>query len=323
MNKSLRTLLAGIVLAVSCSSLQAQSWPERPVTVVVPFAVGGVTDLLGRLFAERLGRELHVTMVVENAAGAGGTIGASRVARARNDGYTVLFHNLAHSTAPALYDKLNYDPIADFEPIGLVGHLPMMVVARPDFPSKGVAELVDYLKTNEKQIMIAHAGVGSSTHLCAVMLGKAIGITPNLVAYKGAGPALMDLVGGQVDLMCDSPGSSSPYVTTGRLRGYAVSGSRRVAAFASIPTFEEEGVKGMDLSLWHGFYVPKGTPQAVVDKLSAALRAALRDPAMVDRMAQVGIEAEQPENGRPEPLRARLAEEIERWIRLLRNPSAG
>lgn len=302
----------------------ANNYPEKSITMVVPYSPGGTTDNVGRILAEKLSQSLGVSVVIENSAGGGSAVGAGKVARARNDGYTLLFTNLAQSLLPSLNDNLNFDPIKDFEPIGLVGELPMMLVARSDYPPADVAELVEHLKANAQNINVGNAGVGSSTHLCALVVFDSLGIDGvTHVPYKGAGPALNDLIGGELDLVCDSPGSSTGHIAAGKLKGYALTSTKRIEAMPDIPTFEEAGYPGTNLTLWHGFYAPRGTPADVIEKLSAALQKAVEDEDFEKRLAVFSIDAESAENARPEPLREKLTSETQRWGELIQRAGVG
>ncbi len=294
-----------------------QGYPSRPIQLVVPYAPGGTTDALGRILAEKLQSLLGRPVVVENLSGAGSSIGAARVAQATPDGHTLLFNNMAQALVGAQYKKLPYDPIDSFEPVGLVAYLPMLLEARADFPARDLDELVAYIRKNHARMSIANGGVAGSTHLCALMIMDAIGVEMTHVPYKGAGPALVDLVGGSVDLICDSPGSSTELIKSGKLRGYALTDKTRAATLPDIPTFEEQGYPDMQLLLWHGVYAPKGTPPEVVSVLTQALQQTMADESVRDRLAALSITPEAVEDINPEALRQRIRSESQRWSPLI------
>jgi tripartite-type tricarboxylate transporter receptor subunit TctC len=299
--------------------LAQTDYPSKPITMVVPFPPAGSTDVLGRILAVAMSKHLQQPVNVENTGGAGGTIGAARVSRSAPDGYSVLFHNMAHSSAQALYAKLSYDPISDFEPIGLVTDVPMILVARKDFPSDSLAGLIAYAKANPGKVNFSNAGVGATSHLCELLLGSVTGSKWTSVPYKGTGPALIDLLGGQVDLICDQPASTLGHIRSGKLKPIAVASKVRVGAVPEVPTFAEAGLQGFELAVWHGMYVAKGTPKPVVDKLAAALRVALKDPVLVQRFQEMSSQIYPPEQVNPEALRSFLRSEVNRWKTTLKN----
>ena len=303
-----------LLSAMLVGPLAAQSdFPSKPITIVVPFPPAGSTDVLGRILAVALSKQLQQPVNVENTGGAGGTIGAGRVARSAPDGYTVLFHNMAHSSAQALYAKLPYDPITDFEPLGLVTDVPMILVARKDFPSDNLPGLITYAKANPGKVNFSNAGVGATSHLCELLLGSVTGSKWTSVPYKGTGPALMDMLGGQVDLICDQPASTLVHIKSGKLKPIAVASKARVGSVPDVPTFGEAGLQGFELAVWHGLYAPKGTPKPVLDKLATALRAALKDPVLVQRFQEMSSQIYPPEQVTPEGLKVFLKSEVARW----------
>jgi tripartite-type tricarboxylate transporter receptor subunit TctC len=306
------TLVALGILGASIAA-QAQDYPTRVITILVPFPAGGSTDVLGRVLAESMGRALKQPIIVENVGGAGGTIGVARAAKSKNDGYTLLFHNMAHASAPALYRSLSYDPVADFEPIGLVTDVPMILVARKDFPPKDMKELLTYVKANKDKVTFANAGIGATSHMCAMLFTSAIQTEVTSVPFKGTGPALNDLMGSQVDLLCDQPASTTGLISGGRIKAYAVANPTRLKTMPTVPTFAESGLPNFQLAVWHGLYAPKGTPKAALDKLSGALQQALKDPALVTKFAELGTEPVAAERAKPEPLRAHVKAELAQW----------
>ena len=309
---SIRLLVASLALcAVSLS--QAQDYPSKPITIIVPFAAGGPSDTVARLTAQTMGNVLKSQMIVENVGGAGGTIGAARLTQAKPDGYTLFIHHIGHATAPALYRKLGYDSIKDFEPIGLVNDGAMAVVARKDFPAANLKEMIAYLKANKEKINMANAGVGSASHLCGMLFQTALATDFTTVPYKGTGPAMNDLLGGQVDFMCDQTTNNASQIKAGKVKAYAITTAQRVPALPDLPTMSEAGMPDFTVTIWHAMYAPKGTPKPVIDKLSKALQEALKDANLKQRFADLGSEPVAQERATPEALRAHLKAEIDKW----------
>ena len=308
----MRLLVASLALcAVSLS--QAQDYPSKPITIIVPFAAGGPSDTVARLTAQTMGNVLKSQMIVENVGGAGGTIGAARLTQAKPDGYTLFIHHIGHATAPALYRKLGYDSIKDFEPIGLVNDGAMAVVARKDFPAANLKEMIAYLKANKEKINMANAGVGSASHLCGMLFQTALATDFTTVPYKGTGPAMNDLLGGQVDFMCDQTTNNASQIKAGKVKAYAITTAQRVPALPDLPTMSEAGMPDFTVTIWHAMYAPKGTPKPVIDKLSKALQEALKDANLKQRFADLGSEPVAQERATPEALRAHLKAEIDKW----------
>jgi tripartite-type tricarboxylate transporter receptor subunit TctC len=266
------------------------AYPDGPITIVVPFAAGGPTDTVTRLIAEPMSEELGQQIVVQNVEGAGGTVAAGEVAAAEPDGYTVLMHHIGMSTAPTLYPDLAYDPLVDFKTVGLVTEVPMTIIARKDFEPTTLEELIDYVTENADTVTLAHAGIGAASHLCGLLFQSALGVTLTEVPYDGTGPALTDLVGGQVDIMCDQTTNTSTQIEAGRVKAYGVTTSKRLTtpALATLPTLQEVGLKGFEVSIWHGLYAPKGTTKATLDRINAALKTALKDPEFIQREQALG-----------------------------------
>ena len=237
----------------------AQDYPGKPITMVVPYAPGGSTDVLARILAETMSRDLKQPVIVENLGGAGGTVGSGRVAKAVPNGYTLLFHNMGLAAAPALYRTLSFDPIADFEPIGLVADVPMILVGRKDLPPVTLTELIAYARVHRDKLTFANSGPGSTAHLCAMLLMSQTQIELTSVPYRGTGPALQDLIGGQVDLLCDQPVSTAGHIQGKLLKAYAIANKTRIPVLPTVPTFSEAGLPGFELAVWHGLYAPKGT----------------------------------------------------------------
>jgi len=313
------TFLHSAVLLASLGSAvaQAQDFPTKTITMVVPFAAGGPTDTVARLVAQSMGIKLKQTIIVENVGGAGGTIGAARVAKAAPDGYTLLLHHIGQATAPALYRKLSYNANDSFEPIGLVTDVPMTLVARKDFPAKDFKELLAYVKANKSKVTYANAGLGSASHLCGMLFMTAIDTDLTTVPYKGTGPAMNDLLGGQVDFMCDQTTNTTSQIKSGKIKVYGVTTKARLASMPDVPTLNEAGLPGFEINVWHGVYAPRGTPKAIVDTLAGALQVALKDPMVKQRFADLGTEPVAESRARPEALRAHLKTEIERWAPII------
>lgn len=308
-----------LMRAAACLALfgsafaHAQTYPTKTITMIVPFAAGGPTDTVARLVAQSMGNKLKQQIIIENVGGAGGTIGAARVAKAAPDGYTLFMHHIGHATAPSLYRKLPYNAQTDFEPIGLVTDVPMTIVARKDFPARDFKEFLAYVKANKDKVTYANAGVGSASHLCGMLFMTAIGTDLTTVPYKGTGPAMNDLLGGQVDFMCDQTTNTTSQIKSGKIKAYGVTTKTRLPNMPDLPTLNEAGLPGFDVAVWHGLYAPKGTPKAVVDTLAGALQTALKDPNVKQRFADLGTEPVVESRARPEALRAHVKAEIERW----------
>src|SRR4026208_2578327 len=270
-------IVAGLAL-FGIAPLQAQEYPSKVITMIVPFTAGGPTDTVARLLSVPMTKALKQQIIVENVGGAGGTIAANRVAKAKPDGYTILIHHIGMSTAPALYRKLPYNPMTDFEPIGLINEGPMTLVAKKDFPAKDLKELIAYVKANKDKVNYANAGLGAASHLCGMLFMTAIETDVTTVPYSGTAPAMNDLLGGQVDFMCDQTTNTTSQIKAEKIKGYGVPTSTRLASLPKVPTLEEAGLKGFEVTIWHALYAPKGTPKPVIDTLTKALQAALKDP---------------------------------------------
>jgi tripartite-type tricarboxylate transporter receptor subunit TctC len=280
-----------IALAVSALATAVQAYPDKPITLVVPFAAGGPTDKVARDFAEALRKPLNgATIVVENVGGAGGTLGANKVAKAAPDGYTLLLHHIGMATSPALYRNLPYKTLDDFEYLGMINDVPMTLIGRSTLPANNYPELVKWLEANKGKINLANAGLGAASHLCGLLFQQGVKIDMTTVPYKGTAPAMTDLLGGQVDIMCDQTTNTSGQIESGKVKAYAVTTKSRLTtpALAKLPTLNESGLKDFNLTIWHGLYAPKGTPKAVQDQLNAALRVALKDPEFIKRQEALG-----------------------------------
>jgi tripartite-type tricarboxylate transporter receptor subunit TctC len=280
------------------------AYPNRPVTVIVPFAAGGPTDVVTRLVAEVMARDLGQPVVVENVGGAGGTLGAQRVAQARPDGHTLLLHHIGMGTTPSLYRRLAYDPVNGFEPVGLVTEVPMTIIAKKDFPAANLAEMVKVMREQKLSINLANAGVGAASHLCGLLLQSAVQAQVTTIPYRGTGPAMTDLIGGTVDLMCDQTTNTTQQIRSGAVRAFAVTTTERNAALPDLPTAAEAGLPGFEVSVWHGLYAPRGTDAAIVNRLSRSLQVALRDERLVARFAELGTTPVSQERATPAAHRA-------------------
>jgi tripartite-type tricarboxylate transporter receptor subunit TctC len=314
MKTVLRFAFTAVALVAGAAS--AQTYPSRPVTMVIPFAAGGPTDVVGRLIAQSMSKTLGQQVIVENTVGAGGTIAATRVARAAPDGYTMLLHHIGQSTAPSLYRKLPYDALTGFETVGLVTDVPMTVVAKGNFPAKNFNELVQYVKANKDKVNLANAGTGSASHLCGLLFQEAIGTTVATIPYKGTAPAMNDLLGGQVDIMCDQTTNTTSYIKSGKIKAYAVTTPKRLAVLPDLPTTREAGLPALDVTVWHGLYAPKGTPSEVVAKVNGALKVALKDPVVIERFAGLGTEPVAESRATPEVHKQFLTSEVAKWKKI-------
>ena len=312
--KSAAVALAALALsAASFGAASAQDYPSRTVTMVVPFAAGGPTDTVARLVAESMSRSLGQQVIVENVGGAGGTRGAGQVAKSAPDGYTVLLHHIGQATSATLYRKLPYNVLTDFEEVGLVTDVPMTMIAKSGLEPKDIPGLVAYVKANKDKVIYGNAGVGSASHLCGMLFMSALGTQMTTVPYQGTGPAMNDLVGGQIDLMCDQTTNTTGQIKAGKVKAYGVTTPNRLKSLPDIPTFKEGGLPGFEIAVWHGMYAPKGTPKAAIDKLSAALVAALQDPKVVARFADLGTEPVALDRATPEVHQKFLEAEVAKW----------
>jgi tripartite-type tricarboxylate transporter receptor subunit TctC len=308
-------LAAGALLAglATLGSAMGQDYPTKPITVVVPFAAGGPTDTVARLVAEVMSQDLGQQVVVQNVGGAGGTLGAGQVATAANDGYTLLLHHIGMSTAPTLYRSLPYDPLTDFAPIGLITSVPMTLVARKDFEPNTLEELIAHVKENGENLTYAHAGIGSASQLCGMLFMEALETQMTTVPYQGSGPAMTDIIGGQVDLLCDQTTNTTSQIQAGEVKAYAVTTPERLANFPDLPTTTEGGLPDMVVGVWHGLYAPAGTDPAILSRLEASLKVALADETVVSRFAELGTAPVTPEEVTPAALTEMLTSQIALW----------
>ncbi|MBH0239468.1 tripartite tricarboxylate transporter substrate-binding protein [Methylobrevis albus] len=305
--------VAVLAAAFAASTASAQEYPTKPVTIVVPFSAGGPTDTVSRLVAEVMGRELGQQVVIQNVGGAGGTLGAGQVASSDPDGYTLLIHHIGMSTAPTLYRSLPFDPTKDFSPIGLITEVPMTIVARKDFEATTLAELVATIKEKGEELTYANAGVGSASHLCGMLFMNAVGAAMTTVPYQGSGPAMTDIIGSQIDLLCDQTTNTTSQIKAGEVKAYAVTTAERLASLPDLPTTTEGGLEDLKIAVWHGLYGPAGLPDDVVAKLSDALKVALADPTIVSRFAELGTTPVAATEAEPAALTATLTAQIALW----------
>jgi tripartite-type tricarboxylate transporter receptor subunit TctC len=312
MNKLVLTLSALSAVALVGPAF-AQEYPDRPVTIVVPFSAGGPTDTVTRLISEVMSQELGQSVLVQNVGGAGGTLGASQVAAAEADGYTLLVHHIGMSTAPTLYRSLPYDPLTDFTPIGLITEVPMTVIARKDFEPATLEEFVAHVRENGENVTYGNAGIGAASHLCGMLLMEAIGTQMTTVPYQGTGPMMTDLLGGQIDASCDQTTNTTNQILAGEVKAYAVTVPERLDNLPDLPTTAEAGLPGLEVSVWHGLYGPAGLPEDVVAKLEAALQTALADETVAERFAELGTSPVAAEDATPAALTETLTSQIEVW----------
>ena len=318
--KPLNALFAAVIGAglLLTGTANAQKYPDKPITLVVPFAAGGPTDTIARLIAVPMGKSLGQIVVVENVAGAGGTIASAKVAKSKPDGYTIYIHHMGMATAQALYDKLPYDPMKDFEYIGQVADVPMVLLGRKNLPPNNFKELEAYIRTNKEKVTMANAGPGAVSQLCGLIFQSRLGVRVTTVPYKGTGPALTDLVGGQVDILCDQTTQTIPFIKEGKVKVYGVTTPKRLSALPNVPTLDEQGLKGFDVKVWHGVYAPLGTPKPVLDKINAALKKALSDPEIKARLDSSNIDIVPLAKQNGDSLKAHLDAEINRWGPIIR-----
>jgi putative tricarboxylic transport membrane protein len=312
--------ILSLPLLATLSPAAAQEWPTRPLTLVVPFTAGGGTDISARLQAQAIGDILGQTIIIENIGGGAGMTAGVRVARAAPDGYTFIIGNTGtHAYNQSLYKTPLYNAVTDFTPVGLVTESPRILNIRNDLPANGLKDFVAWLKANEGKAQFGSAGVGTGTHLPCVLFNLAIGIHVTHVPYRGAGPAVQDLIGGRIDYMCDTIQGGAPLAKQGAVKAIAVMSAHRVATIPDVPTSGEQGVAGVEASVWNAYFLPKGAPDAIVRKLNAAINQSLENPAFRQRLEELGLDIIPPERRTPEYLAKYLPEEIERWRRVIEN----
>jgi tripartite-type tricarboxylate transporter receptor subunit TctC len=313
-----RSILAGFALVLCAGAWAQTSWPTRPVTLVVPFAAGGPTDVVARTLAASMTRTLGQSVLVENKLGAGGTVAAATVARAAPDGYTFFIHHNGMATATALYRKLTYNPLTDFEFVSQAVDVPMTLLARKDFPANTLPELVAYVKANKEKINLANAGLGAVSQLCGMLFERALDVKLTAVPFQGTAPAMNALLGGQVDILCDQTTQTIPQIKAGNVKFYGVTTKDRIKALPDAPTLSEQGLKDFEVVVWHGIYAPKGTPKPILERMNGAVRAALKDPDVVRRMTDLGAEIAPDSKLSSEGLQTWLKSEIDKWGPIIR-----
>ena len=305
-------ILAAAALLPAAAPAQTD-YPVKPVTLIVPFAAGGPSDTIARLIGKFMSETLGQQLIIENVAGAGGTAGAGRLARAAPDGYTLLVHHLAIASSASLYSKLAYEPREAFAPLGLINAGPYVITSRLGFEANTAAELLDKIRKDGAKITMAHSGVGAGSHLCATLLSQALGTEVTQIAYRGAAQSTQDIIAGNVDLLCEQTASALPHLEAKKAKAFAVTSLKRVEQLADLPTLDQAGVKGFELVNWHGLYAPKGLPPAIADKLNSALRKALDDSEIQKRFTDLGTVLYPSDQRGPEAHAAQLKIEIERW----------
>ena len=317
--KPLRKLLACAALLAAVASAFAQQYPTRVITMLVPYAAGGPTDTVARVVAQAMSKPLGQTIVVENKPSAGGIIAPETVKNAKPDGYTLLIHHIGMATTPALYrTSLRFNPLTDFDYIGLINDVPMTIIGKPGLPAKDFQEFLAYIKANKDKVTYANAGIGAASHLCGMLFMSAIQTEFLTVPYKGTAPAMNDLLGGQVDFMCDQTTNTTAQIKGGKVKVYGVTSKTRVASLPDIRTLDEQGLKGFEVGIWHGLYGPKGMPKPVLDKLVAALQDTVKDADVKKRFADLGATTMPPEKATPAALQEHLKAEMNRWGPLIK-----
>jgi tripartite-type tricarboxylate transporter receptor subunit TctC len=313
MKRLLQAIIATTAIMLPLGGVMAQDYPNRNITLIVPYAAGGPSDAIARLIGQSMADTLKQQVIIENIAGAGGTMGASRLAKAEKDGYTLLIHHVALAAGASLYKNLAYDTLGDIETLGLVNYGPMVVTTRKDYPAPDVKAMFAKLKTDGNKTTAAHAGVGSNSHLCNLLLQQALGVNFTEAAYRGTGPAMTDVMGGKVDLLCDQSTTAVPQIQGGTIKAHAVTSKDRLDVIKDVPTVQEAGIKDFEFVIWHGLYAPKGVPQDVVKKLHQALQVALDDPNVKARFADVGTKVFDQSERTPEAHRERFEKEVKTW----------
>jgi len=307
----------GWALLMLAGAATAQQYPVRAITMMVPFAPGP-TDTVARVVALSMSKPLGQTILIENRPSAGGILAPEVVKNASPDGYTILIHHIGMATIPTLYRQLRFNPLTDFDYIGLINDVPMTLLGKQALPPNDLKELLAYIKSNREKMSLANAGIGAASHLCGMLFTSAIQAELLTVPYKGTGPAMNDLLGGQVDLLCDQTTSTTTQIKGGKVKVYGVTTRSRIPTLPNVPTMEEQGLKGFEITIWHGLYGPKGMPKEALDKLVSALQYALKDPAVKQRFADLGATTMPPEKGTPAALQAHLKAEIEKWTPLIK-----
>ena len=314
---ALPKLIIGLVISSVAAVAAAQQYPTHNVSLLVPFAPGP-TDTVARITAQSMQKSLGQPITVENRPSAGGILAPELVKNAKPDGYTILIHHIGMATTPALYRQLRFNPLTDFEYIGLINDVPMTLIGSEKFPPKDFKELLAYIKANKDKVNFANAGIGAASHLCGLLFMKAIDTDLLTVPYKGTGPAMNDLLGGQVTFMCDQTTTTTSQIKSGKVKAYGLTSAKRVDSLPDLPTLQEQGLKGADVGIWHGLYAPKGTPKPVLDKLVSSLQAALAEADVQKRFTDLGAVTYGKERQTPAALQAHLKAEIAKWAPLIK-----
>ena len=310
--------LVALALAFGVSAAGAQQYPTQYITMLVPFAAGGPTDTVARVVAQAMAKPLGQTVIVENKPSAGGILAPEQAKNSKPDGYTILIHHVGMATTPFLYRQLRYNPLSDFEYLGLINDVPMTLIARANFPASNFKDFLDYVKKNKDKVSYANAGIGAASHLCGMLFMSAIQTDMLTVPYKGTGPAMNDLLGGQVDFMCDQTTNTTSQIKSGKVKVFGVTSLKRVPSLPDIPTLDEQGLKGFEVGIWHGLYAPKNTPKPVVDKLSSALQDTLKSDEVKKRFAELGATTYAPDKATPAALQQHLKAEMDKWGPLIK-----
>jgi tripartite-type tricarboxylate transporter receptor subunit TctC len=310
--------LAAAALALGATTALAQQYPNRQITMLVPYAAGGPTDTVARVVAQAMSKPLGETVIVENKPSAGGILAPEQAKNAKADGYTILIHHVGMATTPSLYRQLRFNPLTDFDYVGLINDVPMTLIARGNFPANNFKEFLSYAKANKDKVTYANAGIGAASHLCGMLFMSAIQTDFLTIPYKGTGPAMNDLLGGTVDFMCDQTTNTTAQIKGGKVKGYSVTTKTRVSSLPDLPTADESGLKGFEVAVWHGVWATHGTPKPAMDKLVAALQAALKDPNVIEKFKELGTEPVAQNRATPEALRTHLKSEIEKWAPIIK-----
>src|SRR6266540_6832234 len=316
--RQLRKLLVCTALVAAATTALAQNYPTRAITMLVPYAADGPTDTVARVVALAMGKPLGQTIVVENKPSAGGIIAPETVKNAKPDGYTILIHHIGMATTPALYRSLRFNPLTDFDYIGLINDVPMTIIAKPGLPAKDFKEFLAYVKANKDKVTYANAGIGAASHLCGMLFMSAIQTDMLTVPYKGTAPAMNDLLGGTVDFMCDQTTNTTSQIKSGKVKVYGVTSAKRVPSLPDIPTLDEQGLKGFEVGIWHALYGPKAMPKPVLDKLVASLQESLKDDSVKKRFADLGAETMPVSRATPAALQSHLKAELDKWGPLIK-----
>jgi tripartite-type tricarboxylate transporter receptor subunit TctC len=306
------------LFALAAVQAAAQNYPARSINLIVPFAAGGPSDALARVIGQAMSATLGQQIAIDNVTGAGGTLAAAKGAQARPDGYTLLLAHIGQSASVTLYRKLPYDPVGAFDTIGLIAEVPMVIVGRKDLPPKDIGELISYIKANKDKVTYGNGGVGSASHFCGLLFMSAMQAEMTTVSYRGSAPAMLDVLGGRLDLLCDQTTTTTSHMKAATIKAYAVTMKARVPSAPELPTLSEAGLADFDLSVWYGLMVPKGTPKPIVDQLSAALKNAITDATVVKRLGEFGAQPVTAERATPESFAAFMRADVAKWTPVIK-----